>query len=86
MRLAKVPTFSQIRVLDFGSVDEVEGVPDSLDEVVTVWTGCTRDENPFATVEVRGLIDSTHGLVWLPDDARARSSSSRVSLASPRTW
>ena len=69
MQLSKVPTFARIRVLDFGSVDQIEGVPDTIDDVLPVWTQCVRDENPFATVEIRGVIDSAAGLVWLPDDA-----------------
>jgi hypothetical protein len=69
VQLAKVPTFSRIRVRDIGSVGQIEGVPDTIDDVLPVWTKCTRDENPFATVEIRGVIDSAAGLVWLPDDA-----------------
>jgi hypothetical protein len=70
MRLSKVPTFSRVRVLDLGSVDQIDGVPDTIDDVVPVWTRCERDEDPFATFEVRGVIDRGEGLVWLPDDAK----------------
>jgi hypothetical protein len=48
VKLLDVPTFSTIRVVDFGSVDRIAGAPHSLDDVVTLWTERKGDENPFA--------------------------------------
>ncbi len=69
MLLRDVATFSRVRFLTFGSVDEVDADPSAVDNVAVVWTGLTRDENQFATVEIRGVIDRHCGLVWLPEDA-----------------
>lgn len=71
MKLQGVPTFSRIRVTDWGSVHWIDDFPGAIDDVVTVWTQCQSVDNPFATVEVRGVLDRHAGLVWLPDDAEA---------------
>lgn len=70
MLLTKVPTFSRVRVTDWGSIDGIEGIPHTIDDVMTVWTRCHRDENPFVTVEIRGLLGPDEELVWLPEDAQ----------------
>lgn len=69
MRLSEVPAFSRIRITDFGSFEQIEGVPSSIDEVVTVWTHEEHEDDIFGTVKVRGLIDSSASLVWFPSDA-----------------
>jgi hypothetical protein len=70
MPLLEVPTFSRIRIKDWGSIEETgEPLAASVDDVLVLWTDCESPENAFATVEVRGVIDRHFGLVWLPDDA-----------------
>ena len=69
VKLSEVHTFSRVRVRDAGSVDGIEGTPPNLNEVLTVWTSCTSDENPFVTVEIRGVFGADGELAWLPDDA-----------------
>jgi hypothetical protein len=68
VRLADVSTFARVRVRDFGTVDGIEGIPHTIDDVMTVWTQCTSDENPFVTVRIRGVINNGE-LAWLPEDA-----------------
>lgn len=68
VRLADVSTFARVSVRDFGTIDGIEGIPHTIDDVVTVWTQCTNDENPFVTVQIRGVI-SNGELEWLPEDA-----------------
>lgn len=67
--LREVPAFSTVRVLDFGSIEECRSASSAVDDEAAVWTRSERDSNPFAMVEVVGLIDRTHGLVWIPEDA-----------------
>lgn len=68
--LASAPSFSRVRVLDLGSAGQLSHVPETTDDQVVVWTGLEPDEKVLATVGVRGVLDETHGLVWLPADAR----------------
>jgi hypothetical protein len=71
MKLRKVPTYSRIRVVEWGSIEEVEDeVSFAVDDVVTLWTKCREPDNTFAAVEVRGVLGNTPELQWLPEDAR----------------
>lgn len=70
MKLSEVPAFSQVRVLDFGSINEVYQFPHTIDEIVTVWTKCESDDNPFSTVRTRGLVDQYDAVVWFAADAQ----------------
>lgn len=72
MKLRKVPTYSRIRVVEWGSIDEVEDeVFFAVDDVVTLWTKCREPDNTFAAVEVRGVLgNSSPELQWLPEHAK----------------
>jgi hypothetical protein len=71
MKLRKVPTYSRIRVIDWGSIEEVdEEISFAVDDVVTLWTDCVEPENTFAAVKLRGVLGGTPELQWLPDDAK----------------
>ncbi|MBB6037758.1 hypothetical protein [Phytomonospora endophytica] len=58
-----------MRVASNGSIDQIDDEPLVAGDVVTVWTRCEEDENPFALVQIRGLLHGHRGLVWLPEDA-----------------
>ncbi len=71
MKLRKVPTFSRVRVIGWGSVEEVdEDITFAVDDVVTVWTKCASSSNSFSATDVRGVFGTDHELQWLPDDAK----------------
>jgi len=72
MFLRDAPAFSRVRVADFGTVSEIEDVvlENGIDDEVAIWTRCVRAANPFATVEMRGVLDRHAGIAWLPDDAQ----------------
>lgn len=71
MVLRKVPTYSRIRVIDWGSIEEVDDeVSFTVDDVVTLWTNCVEPDNTFAAVELRGVLGKSTDLQWLPDDAQ----------------
>jgi hypothetical protein len=71
VELRAAPTYSRIRVIEWGSIDEVhEDVAFTVDDVVTLWTRCVRAGNIFAPVELRGVLGATPELLWLPEDAR----------------
>ena len=72
MLLREVPSYSQVAVLDFGTVSELDEFPTALDDVVTVWTKPERADDPMALIDVRGVLDSEHGLVFIPTDAQVR--------------
>lgn len=69
MRVSEAATFAQVRVRDFGSVEWLDRPPSTVDDVVAVWTRCQGADDPFATVEVRGVVGADGRLIWLPDDA-----------------
>lgn len=71
MKLQKVPTYSRVRVRDWGSIEEVDDeVSFNVDDVVTLWTNCVEPDNTFAAVELRGVLGATPELQWLPEDAK----------------
>lgn len=71
MKLRKVPTYSRIRVRDWGSIDELEDeVSFAIDDVVTLWTNCTEPDNRFSAMEVRGVLGASPELQWIPEDAK----------------
>ncbi|MEE6263502.1 hypothetical protein [Plantactinospora sonchi] len=69
MLLATVPTFSRVRITGPGPTGRSDDGSPAIGDVVTVWTRRVSDENPFALVELRGVVHGRRGLVWLPEDA-----------------
>ena len=70
VKLQQAPCYSRIRVQSFGSVQWLGGdFVGAVDDVSVLWTECVALEDPFATVEIRGVLDAAEGVVWLPDDA-----------------
>lgn len=69
--LRNVPSYSRVRVVDWGSIEEVDDdVSFTVDEILTLWTESKEPTNNFAAVELRGLLGASAELEWLPDDAR----------------
>lgn len=71
LKLAKTPTFSRVRVLEWGSAREANRPIERhlLGTDATVWTDPEGDgDDPFVTVDARGLLFGER-LVTIPDDA-----------------
>lgn len=72
MELRKVPSFTRIRIADWGSVEEVaDDLSFAIDDVVVAWTCCEASDNPFAAVDIRGVVGTDGQLAYLPSNARA---------------
>jgi hypothetical protein len=69
MRVDETPVFCRVKVAALGSFDGSGNVAKLLGATVIPWTDLRQSDDVFAEVDVRGVLDSTAELHWLPGDA-----------------